>query len=689
LGKLKTLSGYFPFIPPESLEEWKGRAERLRRRVLLAAGLWPEPKSAPVEATLWGPIEREGYTVWRVYFESSPGLWVTGNLYKPAQIKGKAPAILCPHGHWQQGRFHAHSDEQFAKELAWGSEKNRPSGRHPLQSRCVTLCRMGCLVFHYDMLGYADSAPIEMIAHGTRRRPEMERADHWGLFSPQAELRLISPLGLQTFNSLRTLDWISNLPEVDAQRIGVTGASGGGTQTFMITAIDDRVAAAFPAVMASTSMQGGCPCENACYLRIGAGNIDFTALAAPRPLGLSAANDWTVELETKGLPELKQLYALYGAEDNVQGKHFDFEHNYNALSRAMMYAFFDKHFHLGQQEIGEREYRPLSRTEMTVWGQGHPKPVCGPEAEVRAITAFNQARQQQIDALTPDDRDSFARYREIVGAALQVMIGRDLPTAETIERQTVEERQQDGFHRRRLLVRNAEQEEIPALFFEPESGRRGPVTIWIHDSGKAALQMPQGGPAAEVAQLLSAGMSVATADLLYQGDFLPAGESHPRTRLVPHVRYALGYTFGYNDPLFAQRVHDVLAICTAFDQGQGVHLMGLGRVAGPIAAAAAAVAAGDLTRNRIDRLAVSTAGFRFDQITAFDDPMMLPGAVRYGDVPFLLGLCAPQKMWLAGEGDTLPALTGRCYAAAAADPPELFTGSSTAGPLAAARWIAG
>jgi cephalosporin-C deacetylase-like acetyl esterase len=106
---------------------------------------------------------------------------------------------------------------------------------------------MGCVVFFYDMVGVADSLPI-----GHRQ----------GFLDVQAELRLQNFMGLQTFNSIRALDFLLSLPDVDPQRIGVTGASGGGTQTFILCAIDDRPAAAFPAVMVSTAMQGGCICEN-------------------------------------------------------------------------------------------------------------------------------------------------------------------------------------------------------------------------------------------------------------------------------------------------------------------------------------------------------------------------------------------------------------------------------------------
>src|SRR6185295_5335163 len=172
-------------------------------------------------------------------------------------------------------------------------------------ARCAQLARMGCVVFHYDMVGYADS---QQIVH------------RQGFTDPDAELRLQNFMGLQTYNSIRALDFLTSLPDVDPNRIGVTGASGGGTQTFILCAVDDRPAVAFPAVMVSTGMQGGCVCENASYLRQGIGNVDIAGAFAPKPLAMSGADDWTKEIETKGLPELKALYKLYGAEDKVMAK---------------------------------------------------------------------------------------------------------------------------------------------------------------------------------------------------------------------------------------------------------------------------------------------------------------------------------------------------------------------------------
>ena len=234
LGSLKDLNGYFPFKPSESAEAWHARADYVRRQILLASGMWPMPAKRDIHAHVHGRVERDGYSVERVYFESSPGLYVTGSLYRPAGKAGPYPAVLCPHGHWPGGRFHDHGENRVKSEIEAGAEKYPAGGRHPLQARCVQLARMGCIVFHYDMLGYADSAPIsyELAHRFAEQRPHMNSAKDWGLFSAQADLRLVNILGLQLWNSVRALDWVCGLKEVDVDRIGVTGASGGGTQTF-------------------------------------------------------------------------------------------------------------------------------------------------------------------------------------------------------------------------------------------------------------------------------------------------------------------------------------------------------------------------------------------------------------------------------------------------------------------------
>ena len=155
-------------------------------------------------------------------------------------------------------------DAALAKQIETGGEVFERSGRYPKLARCAQLARMGCVSFIFDMLGYADSQQIEYKTahrHADARPEEFDRS-HPCFFSIDADLNLQTIMGLQTWNALRALDFLAELPDVDSERLGVTGGSGGGTQTILLDAIDPRIKVGFPNGMVSTSMQGGCYCEN-------------------------------------------------------------------------------------------------------------------------------------------------------------------------------------------------------------------------------------------------------------------------------------------------------------------------------------------------------------------------------------------------------------------------------------------
>src|SRR5262245_55695016 len=207
LQPLKNLDGYFPFAPPKSKAEWDKRADYVRRQILVAEGLWPMPTRTPLNAVIHGKVERPEYTVEKVYFESVPGFFVTGNLYRPKEVKGKVPGVLFAHGHWQNARLSEESPENLFREIATGQERFEKGGRSRFQSMCVQLARMGCVVWQWDMLSDSDSHQLSRtVVHGfARQRPEMNTAENWGLYSPQAEAHLQSIMGLQTLNSIRSL----------------------------------------------------------------------------------------------------------------------------------------------------------------------------------------------------------------------------------------------------------------------------------------------------------------------------------------------------------------------------------------------------------------------------------------------------------------------------------------------------
>jgi hypothetical protein len=228
------------------------------------------------------------------------------------------------------------------------------------------------------------------------------------------------------------------------------------------------------------------------------------------------------------------------------------------------------------------------------------------------------------------------------------------------------------------------------LFLHPKDKEKwnGQVVLWLTDTGKAGLLDANGAPPDAIMKLLNRGYSVAGIDLFMQGEFLE-DSSKPLTDVAikgygngkEAWQKAACYTFGYNPPLFARRVHDVLT-AIKFMQGaehetKQIHLVGLGKEAGPIAAAARLQA-----EEAVTKCAVDTGGFRFASLNRFSHPMFVPGAVKYGDVPALLALNAPQKLWVAGEGDTLPALAKGAYVGAS---DAIAKGSG--GAEGAAGWI--
>jgi dienelactone hydrolase len=624
LGKPRDLNGYFPFTPPTSKAAWEQRRREVRDQTLVATGLWPMPDKLPLQPVVHGAIDRGEYTVEKVFFASYPGHYVSGNLYRPKGRAGMLPAVLSPHGHWANGRFYQAGDQEVRSQMEQGAEQTANGARFPLQARCAQLARMGCVVFHYDMVGVADS---QAIAH---------RA---GFTDAEAELRLQSFMGLQTYNSIRALDFLLSLPEVDPARVGVTGASGGGTQTFMLCAIDDRPAVAFPAVMVSTAMQGGCVCENCSYLRQGTGNVELAGLFAPRALGMSAANDWTREIETKGLPELKALYRLYGAEDRVMAKCLpQFGHNYNQVSRELMYTWFNRHLRLGQREpVRERPFEPVPPKDLSVYDARHPRPAdTVGAAELRRV--MTAASDRQLAALRPKDPESLREFRRVVGTALGVMIHDLLPEPGEVEVRQVGER--NACEQKLLLGRRGAGEQIPALLLAPPGGFDS-VVVWVHLDGKAGV-VPGGVPDPAARLLLDGRVAILAPDVFLTGEF---GDAKAQ---AVNAEYA-GYTFGYNRPVLANRVHDLLT-AVAYARGlpgvRRVDLVGSGK-AGPWVLLARA-----LCGDAVARTVANVDGFRFDSVRTTADEMMLPGALKYGGLPAFTALCCPGELYLHNVRDS-------------------------------------
>lgn len=317
--QLKDLFGHF-----SDKASWEARKDSLRKEMYTALKLSPLPVNPKSKPIVTAKRVYDGYTVQNVAIETLPGVYVCGSLYMPLKAKGKMPVVLDPDGHFGDGRYRA-----------------------DCQYRCATQARMGCIAFSYDLFAWGESALQ---------------------FKPQDHRRALAQ-SIQALNSIRILDWLLTLKNADASRVAITGGSGGGSQTMLITALDKRITLSMPVVMMSSIHCGGCPCESGMGVQLcgnGTNNVEIAAMAAPRPqLVVSDGKDWTRNVPTIEYPYLQKVYGYYGKTADVENAHFPKEgHDYGKNKRQPTYKFLAKHFNLDIKKMltagGELNEAPVT-----------------------------------------------------------------------------------------------------------------------------------------------------------------------------------------------------------------------------------------------------------------------------------------------------------------------------------------
>ncbi|HUQ67299.1 MAG TPA: hypothetical protein VM101_14145 [Flavitalea sp.] len=289
-------------------EAWEKRAQQIRSQILNGAGLNPLPQKCPLKPIMGEKRVFDGYQVTNVAFESLPGVYVTGSLYSPTKVNSRIAGVISPHGHWPNkddyGRY-----------------------RPDVQKRCAAIARMGAMVFSYDMVGYGQMADFG-----------------WKHEHPET-------MKLQIWNSIRAVDFMISMG-VDPERIACTGASGGGTQTFLLGAVDPRLYVSVPVVMVSYRHLGGCICELGMPIREKNGfktnNVEIAACMAPKPLLLvSVGTDATESTPVVEYPFIKYVYGLFNKSEMVENAHLPHDqHGYDSNKRAAVYPFLAKHLGL-------------------------------------------------------------------------------------------------------------------------------------------------------------------------------------------------------------------------------------------------------------------------------------------------------------------------------------------------------
>lgn len=518
---IKTKDTPQSFHAPRTLAEWEQRKSELHQRIMASAGLWPLPEKTDLKPELFDRKEHESYTVEKVMLETYPGYYLTGNLYRPRQARAgqKFPAILCPHGHWVAGRL---EDSEVASVLR----------------RAATLAMQGYVCLTYDMVGYADNRRV-IEAH----RFQGERLGLWGL----------TPGGLQLWNSIRALDFVAALDDVDANAIGCTGASGGGTQTFLLAAIDERIKVTAPVNMISHSMQGGCMCENMPLLRLDTNNMELAALTAPRPMIMvCATGDWTKTTPKIEYPAVQSVYRLYGAEDRIACYQVDAKHNFNKASREQVYAWLGKWFYPDRplEAFREPEMEPDPIADLAVFARRDPPQ---PAKGLRGLFEyFRESRQQQLMRALTDDREAFMQG---FGAAYRLALAVSEPAPEDMVirhgSKPKKTAPSDVRLEKFLICNDRTGQSVPANLWLPRNHSGKEPVLLIHAEGKRGLVDNNGAPGEILAGYLEKGQPVLAIDCFATGEFLS------RLCFWDNYDYDLLYNC-YNLSQGAHRIHDIL-----------------------------------------------------------------------------------------------------------------------------------
>ena len=422
-----------------SIGDWQAQRSRIRQQILTSAGLVPFPEKHSLNARRTSRKQHGNFYIEKVVIEPLPGFHLAGNLYVPvkASANHKVPAVVVPHGHWKHGRAHQ-------------------TAVYSVPALCANLAAQGYVAFAYDMIGYGD----------TRQLPH-----HFG-DSASEQLWSFSPMGLQLWDSIRALDFLESLPEVDSNHIGVTGSSGGGTQAFLLAAVDDRIKAAAPVDMVSATFQGDDACEVAPGLRIGTNNVEIAAMMAPKPMLLvSSTHDWSRNTPMEEFPSVRSIYALFGRPDLVTFAQVDAEHNFNQASRESVYSFFGRYLRNANTEPETLTFRETFAdqvpNEELVFGD-KPEHLIGTPDFDQVFASWREQAQHQTQSMSRKDlRDR-----------LQATLGVEWPDSV-----------QTLFARDQLLLNRGHGERVPAQWMPGLPNGKG-VLIIHPDGSDAARRSP-------------------------------------------------------------------------------------------------------------------------------------------------------------------------------------------------------
>jgi dienelactone hydrolase len=601
---------------PVSRDAWEQRRRRLRQEMFAAMG-GQTVKDEPLQVREVGVLKRDGYRIEKLLIRTRPDVWMTASAYVPENVKGRVPAVLVVHGHW-----------------AWAR-------RDPVvQARCLGLVKLGFFVLAVDAFGAGERHPS--IGAG---------AYHGALIGSALWPVGHSLLGMQVYDNRRAVDYLRTRPEVEGERLGITGASGGGNQTMYAGALDERFRAVVPVCSVGNYqvyLKTAC-----CVCEVLPGALRFTeegdvlGLVAPRALlVINATKDgiqFSVAEAEKSVARAKAIFKLYGADEKLAHVPYESPHAYNQAMREAMYGW------------------------MTRWlkGEGDGKPIPEPKHEiekVEALACFPDGKRPDgflfpasfaaREAATllepfrkgpPSHKEAWEAETVVLRGRLQEALGPD-PRKEKLQWAPGKVREVNNVERTEFLLQpEAGITLAGASFRRTDRKRRGPLVVLLHPDGEAAA----------FAHPLATAFLTADADL-YTADLRATGAAKPADGVGTAVDHnAAEHAVWVGRPLLGQWVVDVRSLLDALPQGKEegpVLLVGVG-AAGPLALCVAAL------DERIAAVAAVDSPLTLVSEVGFAPPMrmalLVPSILRGGDIPHWAALIAPRRLLIAGGVDPL------------------------------------
>jgi dienelactone hydrolase len=472
-------------------EDWIARQKKVTETLLKIVG--PFPEKTPLNAKITGTLQKDGYRIEKILYESIPHYYVTGCMFIPDGIKEKSPAILYVLGHWEQG-FRAKENQQFIGNFV----------------------KKGFIVFAIDPVGQGER--VQYYNPATKRIDIMGATNQHSYMAHQCFLLGSSTARYFTWDGIRGVDYLLTRSEVDPERIGLTGISGGGTQTAYIGAMDQRIKAYAPTcyitgfrrLLESIGPQDG---EQNMYHAISEGitHADYLEVSAPKPiLMVTTTRDiFSIQGAKETYREVLNAYKAFGKEENFLRCEDDSAHGYTIKNEESIYAFFQKVFKMpGSPKFEHLAYLPESELNVTQTGL-----VLSSISDAKMLFDINRDDAVKKLAVIENSRNNIAAHIATVKQKAKELSGYIAPS---LEKEPVFRGRfhREGYSIEMYGLKGENPCIVPLYVFVPDKPGKYPAIVYVHPQGKAT----EAAPGKQIEELVKKGFIVAAPDVINTGE---------------------------------------------------------------------------------------------------------------------------------------------------------------------------